>query len=656
LIINVCFGIIYVKHGLDVINLQIKLYSKLDPRRLKEPVRDFSGIQKLLESTGEPVVIESFSKQIFDKTLVIRRDVTFIGNFVCQLFLTGDASVTILNGNISSPNEDVYPIILDRNYVGQLSIINSKITLSSKANQKVALLSQGFDCEQLVVENSYIEGALISVRNLMFIGDVEFDSPIETTIKCHIFETDNCDLKLKQTNFNHDVDLVDLNSLTINGKCILSGGFDIGHLIIDNKLKTLETLILTNHFEELAIVRLGDVTYEHGLLNKTHIYLNHTKTLLLGDISSSINWRIKDSILQVDNINDDNCTWGIDDNVSIQISSGANSKLLEYDGVQIIDTTDVSDNQMQYQDVSVFEHPEFVLNNDLDVKPSTATDRLNEMIGQPLVKQQLSNFVAQAQMDKIRVARGLSQGNSSTKHMVFVGPPGVGKTEFARLVGQALYENGVLPENKFVEVSAARDLIAGYKGQTAEQTHKVAESAYGGVLFIDEAYALLDDSSENDFGTKAVQQLLKEAEDHRDELVIILAGYEDDMLELFEKGNAGLKRRFPYWITFENYTYKEFVDIFKLMLKDSNSVMSNELITSKAFKELIIAFAGSDENAGGVRSLLERLLIARDSRLRGDVSNLSDSDLVTITAKDLITVYNQKVADLRSGGVKSVSI
>ena len=302
---------------------------------------------------------------------------------------------------------------------------------------------------------------------------------------------------------------------------------------------------------------------------------------------------------------------------------------------------------MQYQDVSVFEQPEFVLNNELYTKPSTATDRLNEMIGQPLVKDQLNNFVAQAEMDKIRAARGLADNNSSTKHMVFVGPPGVGKTEFARLVGQALYENGVLPENKFVEVSAARDLIAGYKGQTAEQTHKVAESAYGGVLFIDEAYALLDDSSESDFGTKAVQQLLKEAEDHRDELVIILAGYEDDMLELFEKGNAGLKRRFPYWITFENYTYDEFVDIFKLMLKDSNSIMSNELITSKAFKELIVAFAGSDENAGGVRSLLERLLIARDSRLRGNIANLSDSDLITITAKDLITVYNQKVADLR---------
>ena len=647
MIINVSFDIIYVKHGLDVINLQIKLYSKLDPRRLKEPVRDFSGIQKLLESTGEPVVIEAFSKQIFDKTLVVRRDVTFIGNFVCQLFLTGDASVTILNGNFSSPNEDVYPIILDRNYVGQLSIVNSKITLSSKANQKVALLSQGFDCEQITVENSYIEGAYISVRNLLLIGNVEFDSPIETTMKCHIFETDNCDLKLKQTNFNHDVDLVDLNSLTINGKCILSGGFDIKHLIIDNKLKTLETLIMTSHFEDLSIIRLGRVDYEHGLSNKTHIYLNHTKTLLLGDISYTVRWRVKDSILQIDNIVDKSDSWIIDDNVSVQISSGANSELLDYDGVQIIDTTDVSDNQTQYQDVSVFEHPEFVLNNELDVKPSTATDRLNEMIGQPLVKQQLSNFVAQAQMDKIRVARGLSQGNSSTKHMVFVGPPGVGKTEFARLVGQALYENGVLPENKFVEVSAARDLIAGYKGQTAEQTHKVAESAYGGVLFIDEAYALLDDSSENDFGTKAVQQLLKEAEDHRDELVIILAGYEDDMLELFEKGNAGLKRRFPYWITFENYTYNEFVDIFKLMLKDSKSVMSNELITSKAFKELIIAFAGSDENAGGVRSLLERLLIARDSRLRENVSNLSDLDLITITAKDLITVYNQKVADLR---------
>lgn len=649
LIIGDYFGIIYVKYGLDVINLQIKLYSKLDPRRLKEPVRDFSGIQKLLESTGEPVVIEAFSKQIFDKVLVIRRDVTFIGNFVCQLFLTGNASVKILNGSVTSPNDDVYPIILDRNYVGQLSIVNSKIKLSSKANQKVALLSQGFDCEQLTVENSYIEGALITVRNLMLIGDVEFYSPIETRMACHIFETDNCDLKLTQTNFNHDVDLVKLNSLTINGKCVLSGGFDIEHLIIDNKLKTLETLIITSHFEDLSIVRLGDVDFKHGLTKKTHIYLNHTKTLLLGDINLFINWRIKDSILQVDSINDNNCSWIIDDNVSVQISSIANadSMLFEHDGVQIVDTTDVSDNQMQYQDVSVFEQPEFVLNNDLDVKPSMATDRLNEMIGQPLVKQQLNDFVAQAEMDKIRAARGLSDNNSSTKHMVFVGPPGVGKTEFARLVGQALYENGVLPENKFVEVSAARDLIAGYKGQTAEQTHNVAESAYGGVLFIDEAYALLDDSSENDFGTKAVQQLLKEAEDHRDELVIILAGYEDDMLELFEKGNAGLKRRFPYWITFENYTYDEFVDIFKLMLKDSNSVMSNELITSKAFKELIFAFAGSDENAGGIRSLLERLLIARDSRLRGNVSNLSDSDLITITAKDLIAVYNQKVADLR---------
>lgn len=649
LIIGDYFGIMYVKHGLDVINLQIKLYSKLDPRRLKEPVRDFSGIQKLLESTGEPVVIEAFSKQIFDKVLVIRRDVTFIGNFVCQLFLTGNASVKILNGSVTSPNDDVYPIILDRNYIGQLSIVNSKIKLSSKANQKVALLSQGFDCEQLTVENSYIEGALITVRNLMLIGDVEFDSPIETRMACHIFETDNCDLKLTQTNFNHDVDLVKLNSLTINGKCVLSGGFDIEHLIIDNKLKTLETLIITSHFEDLSIVRLGDVDFKHGLTKKTHIYLNHTKTLLLGDINLFINWRIKDSILQVDSINDNNCTWIIDDNVSVQISSSANadSMLFEHDGVQIVDTTDVSDNQMQYQDVSVFEQPKFVLNNNLDVKPSMATDRLNEMIGQPLVKQQLNDFVAQAEMDKIRAARGLSDNNSSTKHMVFVGPPGVGKTEFARLVGQALYENGVLPENKFVEVSAARDLIAGYKGQTAEQTHNVAESAYGGVLFIDEAYALLDDSSENDFGTKAVQQLLKEAEDHRDELVIILAGYENDMLELFEKGNAGLKRRFPYWITFENYTYDEFVDIFKLMLKDSNSVMSNELITSKAFKELIFAFAGSDENAGGIRSLLERLLIARDSRLRGNVSNLSDSDLITITAKDLIAVYNQKVADLR---------
>ena len=378
---------------------------------------------------------------------------------------------------------------------------------------------------------------------------------------------------------------------------------------------------------------MGDVDFKHGLTKKTHIYLNHTKTLLLGDINLFINWRIKDSILQVDSINDNNCSWIIDDNVSVQISSSANadSMLFEHDGVQIVDTTDVSDNQMQYQDVSVFEQPEFVLNNDLDIKPSMATDRLNEMIGQPLVKQQLNDFVAQAEMDKIRVARGLSDNNSSTKHMVFVGPPGVGKTEFARLVGQALYENGVLPENKFVEVSAARDLIAGYKGQTAEQTHNVAESAYGGVLFIDEAYSLVE-YTKGAYGDEAINTIVQEMENNRENTIVIFAGYPDKMKEFFLR-NPGLRSRVPFTIKFDDYSAEELVGICEFEAEKRGFEI--DCNARKKIQEICNKAAGNADMGNGrfCRNLIEKAILAFAVRIyKTEVAN--EAEDYTLTAED----------------------
>lgn len=609
--------------------MHIKLYSKLDPRRLAQPVRDIQRVQELLSTVGEPLIIEALFRQRSETPLHVWRDATFIGDFVSQIIVHGDADVRFLDARVVQPVGSRYTVILAEDFSGQLSVERSHIRVVSRSKD-VALAGIGSATDKLSIKDSTIDGGIFYVNNLELNGTVTFASSSPADFSCHMLYTDQCALKLKQQSVRHDVDMVDVDQLVVNGKCVLSGGFDIGELVVADQLKSVELLTLTSHFDEPSLVRCGSVVYKSGRKQLTHIYLKHTQTHFLDRIDTGLNIGVNQSVIQLDAI-EDGAKWTLEKDVRVLVDKNASSGLKELNIAEIVDRTSKDANKVVPMERLV------------DKK---ATEKIREMIGQPLVKQQLEDFIAQSEMDKVRVARGLSDGSTITRNMVFTGPPGVGKTEFARLVGQALYENGVLPENKLVEVSAARDLIAGYKGQTAEKTHEVAASAYGGVLFVDEAYALLGDASEGDFEAKAVQQLLKEAEDHRDELVVILAGYDAEMRRLFEEGNSGLKRRFPYWITFENYNHEEFVDIFKLMLKRSGSTVTDSLINSRAFHDLIDSYAGSNANAGGVRTMLEALILARDSRLRKVEGEVSNEDLLLITDTDLALVYRRRVADL----------
>ena len=624
--------------------MHIKLYSKLDPRRLGQPVKDLEQAKQLLSTTGEPLIVEAISRQVSETPIHVRRDATFIGEFLSQIVVHDDATVQFLDAKIVQPIRTRYTVIMADDFIGKMLIERSKILIAPKS-QDVALAGIGNGTEELTISNSIIEGGIFYVKQLVLKGDITFNSPSQAEFSCHILDTDTCSLKLKQNSMRHDVDIVSLNELKIDGKCVLSGGFNIGELNISDTLKSIELLTITSHFNDPSILRFGRVVFERGNKNVTHIYLDHTQSRFLANIDSGINWRVNKSVLQMEDLTD-NSKWSLEKDVTVQVSDGARSSLRDLGITQLVSKKEFNMRNNGDSSISVFDDPSLVGLSQEQVEKK-ATEKIREMIGQPLVKQQLEDFIAQSEMDKIRVARGLSDGSTITRNMVFAGPPGVGKTEFARLVGQALYENGVLPENKLVEVSAARDLIAGYKGQTAEKTHEVAASAYGGVLFVDEAYALLGDSGEGDFEAKAVQQLLKEAEDHRDELVIILAGYDAQMRQLFEDGNSGLKRRFPYWITFENYSHDEFVEIFKLMLKNLKSTILDSLLQSKPFNDLIESYAGSDANAGGVRTMLEALILARDSRLRTLGANVSNDDLLRITDKDLVSVYKRRVADLK---------
>ena len=149
---------------------------------------------------------------------------------------------------------------------------------------------------------------------------------------------------------------------------------------------------------------------------------------------------------------------------------------------------------------------------------------------------------------------------SQTLHMIFKGNPGTGKTTMARIIGEVLYNIGVLSSNNFVETDRS-GLVAGYVGQTAIKTKEIIESALGGVLFIDEAYALAQDaSSGSGFGKEAIDTLVKGMDDNRENLLVILAGYSDDM-DNFLDINPGLRSRFANIIEFKDYCTKDLMII-----------------------------------------------------------------------------------------------
>merc|ERR1712070_326675 len=203
--------------------------------------------------------------------------------------------------------------------------------------------------------------------------------------------------------------------------------------------------------------------------------------------------------------------------------------------------------------------------NDGELSPvETALSKLNNIVGMAGVKKHIKALRAQLQLNKERKEAGLGAGSDDSLHMIFTGNPGTGKTTVARIVAELLSALGVLSRGHLVEVDRA-GLVAGYSGQTALKTKAVVESALGGVLFVDEAYALVQESRDS-FGKEALDTLIKMVEDHRDNLVVILAGYSGEMTTMVAQ-NPGVRSRFPTVIYFEDYSAHELYDIAQGMVK-----------------------------------------------------------------------------------------
>lgn len=242
-------------------------------------------------------------------------------------------------------------------------------------------------------------------------------------------------------------------------------------------------------------------------------------------------------------------------------------------------------------------------------------EELNSMIGLDMVKSRVSALISEIEIKKERELHGLPTSERSY-HMVFTGNAGTGKTVVARIIAKMLYALGFTNSAKFVEVTRS-ELVGEYIGQTAIKTNLVVDGALGGVLFIDEAYALKGDG--NDFGKEAITTLLKRMEDERDNLIVIMAGYEDEMEALMDS-NQGLRSRLNRKIHFDDYNNNELRDILKLHF-NKNTYVLDKLVSEDLLSTIIGIHAENRakfSNGRGIRNLFEKIVENQELRLYRD--------------------------------------
>jgi len=259
---------------------------------------------------------------------------------------------------------------------------------------------------------------------------------------------------------------------------------------------------------------------------------------------------------------------------------------------------------------------------------------LDGLVGLEKVKANVRSLVNLVKVRKLREEQKLPVPPMSL-HLVFMGNPGTGKTTVARLIAKLYAAIGVLSKGQLVEVDRS-GLVAGYVGQTAEKTKQAIEKALGGVLFIDEAYALTpSEAGSNDYGREAVETILKAMEDHRDDLVVIAAGYED-LMERFIASNPGLESRFNRYLVFEDYNETQLLEIFRSLCEKNGYVPDEEAgeAAEQYFRELYLQRDDNFGNARDVRNFFEHAVAAQSDRValldkpdRDALMRLSKEDL-----------------------------
>lgn len=282
----------------------------------------------------------------------------------------------------------------------------------------------------------------------------------------------------------------------------------------------------------------------------------------------------------------------------------------------------------------------------------SAMDRLNQLIGLNTVKKDVEELINFAKIQKMREENNLPK-LALSNHLVFSGNPGTGKTTVARILAEIYRDIGILSKGHLVEVDRG-DLVAGYIGQTAIKTKEKLDEAMGGVLFIDEAYTLAKDSG-NDFGQEAIDTILKTMEDCRDDLIVIVAGYEEP-IETFIESNPGLRSRFNKYVHFEDYNVDDLEQIFFKQCNSYKYTLAQDAIPeARKYLELAHKHKGEDfANGRMVRNFFEKIIAQQASRVANLGANISLEDMLLITKEDILLIRKDEWDDDDDDGPRKI--
>lgn len=672
----------------------IQLKVEIGPKWSLGGFTNIKDAEDLLSTPGEQVTVVSKRLTTSQKDINVNRSIILTGKFRTTFILHGNINVDIVDAMLINAVPSQPSVFIATDFNGSISIADSVINYNGgkpvKSGIAINIADASIQFTKLAINNSRIAGIAAIVNKIELSNDVKINA-IDTSenatslLSAYYFDNQNASLELNSplllystSEYESGPNQTRFDRLIIkNGYADIKGSFDFEDIDVNlnwRSRRQLEIIKFSPINANNATIYLHNLNIISAPKNASIIYARSITLELnegnLGNPSkpNMYSVSIENTIVKLNDVKDF-MKWNlIEQNYLINNSEMTNSSLLNLAKIypsKLMLTEEHQTMGQGYSNISAINEaktdpPAGIETDAENENTDDKTDKesvdpekeLNDLIGLKTVKEKLNSYIANAKMNQIKKSRGIKVPTNLSRHLVFGGSPGTGKTTVAKLVAQILYDNGALPSSYLLEVTA-KDLIGVYLGETQQKTHKVFLDVLehkGGVLFIDEAYSLKEDSQ---FNKDAVSQLLTDSVDYRDKIIVILAGYTNEMRELFDTANAGLRSRFTNWVDFPDYTDRERIQIFDLMCKKQtmlfgkNQAAHDKYIRSKQFHWLMNYYNRDHSNGRSVANLVQELIMTRDTRLAKlpveQLNNISNTDMITVTAKDIVTLYNENM-------------